>query len=212
MNLESVNQMLEQSTGDYSIFYPLLKDRLKEYTEEELPFREEFLFFEERYLLIRKHMEENSILGGQLVDVGCQYGFQSEIFPDWKYMGIDRSECRFFNQEKPNVRYAVGYFPSQIHPDLSNAVVMSIMSLGYFKDPAYKPLSEEWANMDLAVLLSKAKHLYVVTTPGLIRELSKLYKHRVRLQMCRLENINGKHSDFSLWYMTNQSSEMGALV
>lgn len=171
MELGLINELLGKSNGNYSVMYPLLKDRLKDYTCEELPFPDEFLFFEDDYLLIKKHMIENGI-DGDILDIGCQYGFQSELFMDNRsYSGIDCAKYRFFNTEKENVSYRVGMFPRDFEGDLKGKIVMSIMSLGYFNIWFEK---DEAKAMDiLENALKDCEVLYIATTPELTKRLEK---------------------------------------
>lgn len=150
MDLQTVNRLLKECDGNFSVFYPIFGERLKVYKEWELPFPGEFLFFEDHYLKIKKHMLENNI-PLDIVDIGCQYGLQSEIFLDAKsYVGIDcQRPSHFMNSEKPNIRYIVGMFPD-INIDLTGKTVISSMSLGYFdewihpdKDEARKQIVEK---------------------------------------------------------------------
>jgi len=108
VDLMTVNRLLEQHNGNFSVFAKIFGDRLSVYKEWELPFPGEFLFFEEWYLLIKKHILENHI-PLDIVDIGCQFGLQSEIFLDAEsYVEIDCSKpSHFMNCEQPNIHYIV---------------------------------------------------------------------------------------------------------
>ncbi|NLZ52978.1 MAG: hypothetical protein GX892_07515, partial [Thermoanaerobacteraceae bacterium] len=58
---EQIMNLLEKQDGNHSEVYHLIKDRLSDYREEEIAFASEFLFFEESYLLILKHIKENQL-------------------------------------------------------------------------------------------------------------------------------------------------------
>lgn len=203
MNRTEVNQLLAAHDGNHSLLYPRMKDKLRDYTDEELPFPGEFLFFEDRYLRIRRHMLDHGIKAERIVDIGCEYGFQSEIFPEWSYLGIDQERARFFNQQRANVTYQVGTYPRELNPDITNSVVISCMSLGYFKGSIFKHLTDDEMHRMLVDALGNAKHLYIATTPRLRKDLEKRFNHRVMLEESIQESFNGKRLEFGLWYMTN---------
>lgn len=192
MNLETVAELLEKQNGNYSLFPNIFKDRLDVYSEMELPFRYEFLFFEERYLAIKKHMIENSIKQN-IVDIGCQLGLQSEIFLDAEsYLGIDCSKASYFmNSEKPNVNYIVGLFPN-VEVDLKEKTVISSMSLGYFDNWINK--DENKAQIEIVEKLKDCSTLYIATQRSLVDKLSPHFKTTAILQEV-------KSGDFHLYIL-----------
>lgn len=202
MDLITVEEMLRKSTGNHSQIYPLIKNRMSHYECEEVPFPDEFLFFEDRYLKIRRHMLTHRIQGDRIVDIGCELGFQSEIFPDWTYLGIDVRPGRFFNQEKDNVSYQVGRFPKEVLPDLANSVVISCMSLGYFLEAGRDALEQF---QELAEVLGKARHLYLSTTPELRDLVSQKFRFGEALEKTRIQGfLNQTDKEFSLMHFTNE--------
>lgn len=212
MNQERVEQLLEackSAGGNYSVIYPLIKHRLEGYTERELFGAEEFLFFEERYLKALKHMFDNNI-HGHILDIGCQFGFQSELFLDEEsYTGIDVWKYRFFNQDHPKVTYQVGSFPNQLRFDLSKYIVFSSMSLGYF--PLRDENGEIVLNVDdpgyletLVDVLKACNHLYIATTEELLNRLKQVF-HRYELidESVIPGNRFIKPSRFDMYYFSN---------
>lgn len=170
MELTQVNELLEKQNGNYAFFYPILKDRLDIYPEQEVCFPTEFLFFEERYLKIKKHMIENNIKQ-DIVDIGCQFGFQSEIFLDSiSYTGIDcYKPTKFMNEEKENINYIVGTFPD-VDIDLRGKTVISSMSLGYFDN--YVDKDEQKARVKMIKKLKTADTIYIATQKSFVEALS----------------------------------------
>jgi hypothetical protein len=203
MELETVNELLEKQNGNYSLFTNIFGERLNVYSDYELPFRYEFLFFEERYLAIKKHIIQNEI-SQNIVDIGCQLGLQSEIFLDAEsYLGIDCSKASYFmNSEKPNINYSVGIFPNDTEVDLKGKTVISSMSLGYFDSWINK--DEEKARKEIVEKLKDCSILYIATQKTLVDMLSPYFEttdilqgtesgdfHLYVLQksLCRLTNI-----------------------
>lgn len=171
MLLEQVNNLLDIYDGNLSVMYPLVKDRLTEYDETEIAFAGEFMFFEEKYLTVKRHMIENG-LDGSVIDIGCQLGFQSEIFLNNKsYTGIDVYEYNFFNKDLKSISYMVGSFPNELELDLKDSIVLSIMSLGYFNK--YIDEDEGKALDLLENKLKECKTLYITTTSELTNRLQK---------------------------------------
>jgi hypothetical protein len=178
MDLRQVEDLLEvheKGAGNASAMFLLLQDRLIGlYTEEDLFGAAEFLFFEDRYLLGMKHMIENNI-HGNILDIGSQFGFQSEIFLDEKsYTGIEKHAYHYFNENIENVSYVTGSFPIKTSIEFQNYdVVFSVMSLGYFNKQIHE--DEEMALDILVETLSTCKHLYIATTQRLIQRLKEIY-------------------------------------
>ena len=172
MTLEEVLRLQERQDGKHSEMYLQIKDRLAGYDDMEIPFKEEFLFFENKYLLAIEHLIRNNPDIKKVVDIGCEMGFQSEWLKGMDYVGIDCLSNRFFNEGSPGVQYLVGTFPS-IDVDLSDAAVISSMSLGYF--PGVVHQDEDEATRLVVEALSKSNHLYVATTEKLREALMTVY-------------------------------------
>lgn len=173
-SLEQLKELNSKMNGNYSIVYPLIKDRLTEYSYMDIPFREEFLFFEDKYLPIAIDLKEkNNNL--PIIDIGCQYGFQSEFLTN--YTGVDISKMKFFNQNREDVNYILSDF-METDIDLSNKVVLSIMSLGYFNHYISKELSSLEVDKMIVDKLSKAPKLYISTTRSVHELLEKEYKSK----------------------------------
>jgi len=193
---ERITELLEKCNGYGSAIYPLIKDRLTGYREEDIAFAEEGLFFEEEYLLILKHIKQNQIPVERVVDIGCLFGFQSELFDGVEYIGVEAlKNIKFFNQEKGNVRYITGIFP-YVDVDLKNAVTISSMSLGYFNEMVDK--DEKKALDKVAEKLAECSRLYIKTTPELTERLIPLFEHHEILKYKEKANYV-----FSLYYFSN---------
>jgi hypothetical protein len=97
-NLENIKELLKKYDGNCSLLYPRIKDKIEkmDYEQEEVPYMMEFLCFENDYMLVKEFMLENNI-EREIIDIGCQYGFQSELFLKKGYTGIDVCKYRFFN-------------------------------------------------------------------------------------------------------------------
>jgi len=192
---ERITELLEKCNGYGSAIYPLIKDRLTGYREEDIAFAEEGLFFEEEYLLILKHIKQNQIPVERVVDIGCLFGFQSELFDGVEYIGVEALKVKFFNQEKSSVRYIRGVFP-YVDVDLKNAVTISSMALGYFNEMVDE--DEEEALDKIVEKLAECSRLYIKTTPELIERLKPLFKIHEELMNERVL----QHS-FFLYYFSN---------
>jgi len=192
---ERITELLEKCNGYGSVIYPLIKDRLTGYREEDIAFAEEGLFFEEEYLLILKHIKQNQIPVERVVDIGCLFGFQSELFDGVEYIGVEALKVKFFNQEKSSVRYIRGVFP-YVDVDLKNAVTISSMALGYFNEMVDE--DEEKALDKIVEKLAECSRLYIKTTPELIERLKPLFKIHEELMNERVL----QHS-FFLFYFSN---------
>lgn len=170
--LEDVQEMLGRLDGDHSELFLEIKDRVSDYPCEELPFPYEFLLFEDHYLKAMEHMMISGITPKRIVDIGCQNGFQSELLDGVDYVGLDCDTYRSFNADKPGVSYIKGTFPD-VELDLSDAVVISSMSLGYFDHWVCQ--DKEVAATRIADALAKCENLYIATNPSLIEELKKRF-------------------------------------
>lgn len=136
-------------------------------------------------------MIENDIRKN-VVDIGCQFGFQSEIFLDCdNYLGIDVEELRFFNTDKENVNYKVGLFP-YVDIDLTNKTVISSMSLGYFDLLIDK--DEMKAKEKIVDKLKESETLYIATKKELVDMLSDYFDNTEVLR-------ESKAGDFHLYVL-----------
>lgn len=169
MTPDLARELLTKSDGNYSLIYPILKDEiaLYNYSEYDNPFPQEFLFYEEDYLRYYLDILERKIPVKTVVDIGCQNGFQSFIFSDFNYIGVDCIKHKWF-RDKGN--YICDYCWN-LDMDLSDKIVISNMSLGYFN---------EWGNgisdEEIAESLSTCKWLYIGTTPKLLSLLRPIFK------------------------------------
>lgn len=179
ITMEEITDLLDKQDGNHSEVYHLIKDRLTGYREKDIAFAGEFLFFEERYLLILKHIKELGLKVKKVIDIGCQFGFQSELFKGVEYIGIDAFKHNFFNRERENVHYIIGTFPD-VDIDLSDAVTISSMSLGYFNKMI--DVDEERALEKIVDKLRECTRLYIATTPQLTEKLKKVFDHYELLQ------------------------------
>lgn len=185
MDIAQLDSLIERYNGNFSLLYPIIKERVANYQPYELPFPEEFICFEDNYFRIMKHMIENNIAAETVVDIGCQLGFQSEIFIDkYNYVGIDAARATFFNEENKKASYKIEVFP-QISEELSNKAVISSMSIGYF---SLKEFSQE----DMAKKLGEAKWLYLVSTPQMNDLVKRYFK--------KSEHVTSRTT--SLWFYT----------
>jgi len=170
-NLNDINylkQLLAKYDGDHSVIYPIIKNRISELSESEGAFMNEFMFFEDDYMKYRIHMDENNIKCKDVIDIGCQLGFQSCMFDEFNYTGVDRCKpTNFFEAEKHH--YIICNFIST-ELELKDKIVISNMSLGYFNQP------EE--NEAIAEKLSKAEHLYIAAPERLTDLLDSKFTYR----------------------------------
>lgn len=168
MTPDLARELLSKYDGNYSLLYPILKDEIDQYNYSlvDNPFPEEALFFEDDYLRYYLDILEREIPSKTVIDIGCQNGFQSYIFEDFDYIGIDCIQHKWF-RDKGN--YIESYF-QDIDMDLSDKIVISNMSLGYFNKWGEGITDEE--------IVDKLKHcrwLYIGTTPRLISLLKPYF-------------------------------------
>lgn len=198
--LEQLKNFNEQQNGNHSILAKHFGKRLDVYGDMEIPFREEFLFFEDKYLPTAIDLKEKNI-NLPIIDIGCQYGFQSELFKN--YTGIEIGQHRFFNKDREGVQYIQKSITDCIDDlQLDSSIVLSIMSLGYFNTYISKEKSEHEVNEMLAKLLSKSHTLYIATTEDLHNEVNRYFKSKRLIynsnefSHCRNSNSIG---EFSVW-------------
>lgn len=164
-NLELAEYVLKNYDGNYSCLYRILKKEIDamQLPLENIAFANEFICFEDAYARIRKHMHLIGIDNQPVIDIGCQLGFQSAMFEDCGYIGIDSFEKIFFNDQG---NYIHGTFPTQVHIGLAGKIVISNMSLGYFNDEDHGITNES-----ICKALKEAKYLYISAPTELIYQL-----------------------------------------
>ena len=172
MTPDLARELLSKYDGNHSLLWPILKDEIDQYNYPlvDNPFPEEFLFFEDDYLRYYLDILEREIPSKTVVDIGCQNGFQSYIFEDFDYIGIDILEHKWF-RNKGN--YINDDFLN-LNIDLSDKIVISNMSLGYFNT-----WSPGCTDEVIADKLKTCKWLYIGTTPRLI-DLLKPYFNEIK--------------------------------
>ena len=154
MTREKAKTLLEISLhSERSSIYPLIKEEVKKMnlSENALPFPEEFLFFEPDYLSYYLDIIDRGLPTKRIIDIGCDIGFQSYIFEDFEYIGIEPCSEKFF---RDHGNYIKGFFPD-VDCDLSNSIVIANLSLGIFG------WDEESSDKETANALSKADYLYI---------------------------------------------------
>ena len=164
MTPKLANDFLSRSDGSWSVLYPILKEELAahHYADQDLPFPYEFLFFEEDYIRYYLDIVNRNIPCNTVLDIGCQNGIQSYVFEDLTYIGVDYIRHKWF-RDKGN--YLCGDF-LQMDIELSDKIVISNMSLGYFSD-----MEDEITNEQIAEKLSACRWLYAGVPPQLLELL-----------------------------------------
>lgn len=178
-DLNHINNLLETYDGNRSSLFPLMRDRILEHVKKSsLPdgyecMLGEFMFFEYDYFIIKRDLIMNGIKE-PVIDIGAQFGYQSELFLDHGYVGVERFHDVMFNEDHPNVSFIKETFPSPL-VDVSNKVVISNMSISFF----YGFISQEKTTdeIDEIILesLTQAKILYFKGTPHFTDKLKKHY-------------------------------------
>ena len=195
MELATIKRMADDYDGKVSQVYPLVRERLNALYDDEpdysspLPFACEFLFFEDYYFRIIKHIKANQLdlKYKTVVDIGCQFGIQSVLFDEFRYIGINDHEMKFFTDDNINARYAVETFPN-ISTGLKKRIVISCMSLGFFNNE-----KEGITDEKIAEKLAEADVLYLVSTEEVQSLLEPKFKTKEVID-CRSRN---------LWYLCN---------
>ena len=204
MDIRTIKRLLKDFSGDHSLIYPMVKDRLYMYENiprwnSPIPFAKRFLFFEHYYLLIAKHIKENKLNKKykQIIDIGCEFGFQQVIFDDFKYIGIDKTtRLLFFDAGDNDATFLRETFPD-ISVSLKDSIVISTMSLGYYNN--YDDITDE----TLSEKLLEAEVLYIKTTDSLREMLLGSYDQSERIEA---QAASGKSYD--LWYMKDPSAAL----
>lgn len=168
MTEDFAQELLKQDDGNHSLLFPYFKKWIDSHNMDEYERFgiEEMMFFERDYLLYYLDIMKRKISRRKIVDIGCQHGFQQVIFPDFEYIGIDISKCRTMWDYGT---YILGKDFTELDIDLSDSILISNMSLGYFNN---------WINKtdkEIAEKLSKCDYLYIATTDDLLEELKPYY-------------------------------------
>lgn len=162
-------KLISEDDDARSLIYPLIRDELATYNygDYDLPFPNEFLFFEKDYLEYYVDIIERRIPSRKVIDIGCENGIQSYIFEDYDYIGIDCIKHKWF-RDKGN--YINGFF-QDIDLNFDDSIVISNMSLGYFNS-----WGNGISNEEIAEKLSVCRWLYIGTTPELLTLLKPHFK------------------------------------
>lgn len=179
LGIEEIKRIADSHDRNRSMLYPMIVDRVKRMNckEEEIAFAWEFICFEYDYANYAMHMIENALVPEKVIDVGCQFGFQSEFFVKYMdYVGIDCCKTKFFNSDNERCRYYREMFPN-ITESLEGATVISNMSLGYFNNDVVTD--------DIIVeKLSTCKTLYIGSTPSIVDRLKPYFNNTFQFYDC----------------------------
>lgn len=110
-----------------------------------------------------------------VVDIGCAYGYQNEIFKDLSYTGIDDSKLDFYRKNEQNVHYLVGTYPFKIPKInyLKRAIAISNLCIGW---ECYKHNDDEFDKQFEAI--SKDFKVCLIYMPyGRINTLEKYFNN-----------------------------------
>lgn len=169
---EYIDTFSDKFDGNRSLLYPYIKDIIDQYPCCDIPFPQEFLYFEDLYVSIYKDIRKRGINAKNIIDIGCQFGIQSEIFRhEYNYTGIELYDMEFFNKNTDNCSFLIGAFPNQ-DINYEDSIIISSMSLGYF--PQSDNEDEELEL--LAKELNKCKYLYIATSIKFRKVLSKYFE------------------------------------
>lgn len=188
-SIDNLNKYIKEWDGNRSTIMRLMEGDIIEFCknpksgfhEDEYYMLYEFCLFDDDYFRIKKDLLENDIDLG-VVDIGCQLGFQSEIFNDRKYTGIECSHKFFFNQDKGYTDYIVDKFPTK-KLNIENKIVISNMSLGFFNmflgEGLNRIKKDNLSDIDIMLIeeLSKSKILYCNSRYEFIEELKEKFKY-----------------------------------
>lgn len=181
---DKIQEMLNryQANGtNFSEFYQIYKDEIKKWLWKEPSilgygedFFPEFTFFEDYYYRIILDCLENNIK--EVIDIGAQFGLQSALFVDAgiNYIGVEPNEDEIFFRDGyiSELGAKTTYLPYLLlddRVDLTNQVVVSSMSIGFFEKD-----EEEFKN-NFKKLATSSRLYYVGPEKG-IEELKKLDK------------------------------------
>lgn len=176
-DVKTIDAMLSEFDGNHSMLYRHIEDKvLKHVKESTLPdgfecFLYEFMFFEDDYLRIKRDMLTTGV-SGPVYDIGAQMGYQSELFLDMGYVGIEKEKDLLFNEDHENVSYIKDVFPTPL-ADMTGKTVISNMSLSFFDHFVDEDL-EKAREMILRELVN-ADVLYFRGAEEYVRELKKSF-------------------------------------
>ncbi len=191
MKTEQLNWLLDATIdGNHSELYKIVKHKLDAAGFDKLPAHyqydtfSEFMLFEADYYRIKKVINSFNLEGSTIVDIGCQYGIQSELFLDCHYIGFDGRVLPHINQPHLNVEYLVEWFP-KISIDLADQIVISNMSIGWGSD-----------TKDYSAYFKDVKMLFISTNQQTITSLSRMFKYTAIIS-------TGLYSKFDRHYFSN---------
>lgn len=167
MDRGTAAELMMNYNGDYSLFYPILKQEIKAMNlpDEQFFGIPEICFFELDYLTYYLDILNREFCQRKIIDVGCQHGFQQVIFDKFEYVGIEIDKAIILFRDHGQFR--IGDF-TEMDIDLTDSIVISNMSLGYFNGWIHK------SNKEIAEKLGKAEVLYL-KAPKELQEQVKPY-------------------------------------
>lgn len=174
-DIEICKKILHEYDGNISVLYPIIADEVDHMNLpiEIMAFIGEFMCFESDYAQIRLDIQDRHLEQLPILDIGCQIGFQSAMFQDCSYYGIDYLETMFF---KDHGNYRTIAFPNP-SIDVKNKVIISNMSLGFFN-------SEENGISDESICesLKNADYLYICSEHKLCDMLKPYFNQVVDMR------------------------------
>lgn len=188
-DIDICNKVLKEYNGNLSIIYPLIKEEIEniDYPLEDIAFVGEFCCFEDDYAVIRLNMHKRKLEKYPVLDIGCQMGFQSIMFQECNYNGIDVYEYKFF-RDKGN--YKKETFPF-INSSLNGKVVISNMSLGFFNNEELGITNESIVDK-----LKEASYLYISSSTVLC-DMLKPYFSTIEVLKTNTRSM------YPFYFMTN---------
>lgn len=151
-------------------------------------------FFEaggvEHYSQIASFCKERNIK--RVVDIGCAYGHQSEIFmhEDIDYLGIERGDDDFWNSDK--FTYVTGMYPCEI-PVNQGDLAVSVLCLGW---NCYLHENEVTLRKQCEALRNDFEHCLLYLPKDKVEAFSKHFK--------RTEFVDSVASSSRLVYFSNR--------
>lgn len=205
--IQKIRDLIFSHDGNHSILYKYVANELENYPDCLLPYKEEFMFFEKKYMLIKETILNYGLDLKTVVDIGCQLGIQNMLFDEYQYIGVDGSDVGeyFFRSKKENVKYLTGYFPGAVDFTLKDKAVISCMSLGYF-EPDAKDIKDGSLSKTQKLMIEKlkeSKYLFVSSTKVFNNELSKHFKH---VEPLLFSEMHGEIM-YNMYFMTNEVIE-----
>lgn len=174
LTAEQLQSLIDTADGDsrcpiYRLVESRIGDRSQYPFEWGAAFWPTFSCFARDYLRYRRFMLMNGIRE-PVIDLGCNNGFQSELFLTDGYLGVDNSVTAQFNNDHPRVGYAredARGFP------VAGKVVISNMALGFFGEG---PLGMEPEHVEE---LAQARMLFLAAPKSLVDVLiPRFERHR----------------------------------